>query len=485
MNTRTKAHYDDSRWQIPESWTWIRLEDITHSIKPGFPSGKHNREMKGVPHIRPMNINTKGEIDMSDVKFVQPELYDALMKGDVLFNNTNSPDLLGKTACIKQDTNWAYSNHMTRIRFDTALISPEWISYALHNLFFRGFFKMNCRHHVNQASINSTYLATRVDIPLAPHQEQKRIVSKIEELFTKLDAGIEALKKAKGQLSLCRSSTLEHAFSGTLTEKWRRGSTEKTQVLSHVGKMDDKSESLPDNWALVRLGNVCKTMTGGTPSRKIARYFNGTIPWLKSGELENNMHINSAEEHITQNALESSSARIIPKGTLLIALYGATVGKLGILEFDAAINQAICAIITPEGIESHYLFWFLMRHRNVLLSIRKGGAQPNISQGILSEIEFPLAPKPEQKAIVEEIERRFSTYENVETSIKQDILKARGLRQAILAAAYSGKILFQDPNEKSATILLERIRKEIVISGRLTKKKSHIKQENTRQRRLD
>jgi type I restriction enzyme S subunit len=115
---------------LPQGWIWIRLEDISQKINPGFPSGKHNRNSQGIPHLRPMNINANGQIDLSDVKYVQFDDYDHLLKGDVLFNNTNSPELIGKTAYIKDNTNWAYSNHITRIRLNTSLINPAWISYC-------------------------------------------------------------------------------------------------------------------------------------------------------------------------------------------------------------------------------------------------------------------------------------------------------------------------------------------------------------------
>lgn len=137
--------------------------------------------------MRPMNINIKGEIELSEVKYVQPGSYDSLLKGDVLLNNTNSPELLGKTSYIKDDTNWAYSNHMTRIRLNSSFLNSAWISYYLHSLFLKGFFKMSCTHHVNQASINSTFLSQKVQIPLPPLPEQRAIVSKIEQLFSDLD----------------------------------------------------------------------------------------------------------------------------------------------------------------------------------------------------------------------------------------------------------------------------------------------------------
>jgi len=202
--------------KLQEGWVWTRIGEITEKINPGFPSGRHNKDKQGVPHIRPMNINEKGEIDLSVVKYVQVDNYDALLKDDALFNNTNSPELLGKTAYIKRNTNYAYSNHMTRIRIDASLISAAWISNNLHFLFLSGYFKMKCIHHVNQASINSTFLSEKVLIPLPSFVEQLKIVEEIERRFSVADAIEKTVEQSLKQADRLRQSILKRAFEGKL-----------------------------------------------------------------------------------------------------------------------------------------------------------------------------------------------------------------------------------------------------------------------------
>ena len=211
--------------KLPSGWAWTTLSEIALAVNPGFPSGKWQRtEGQCVPHLRPMNIDNRGSIDLSEVKFVESKRDSPLLKGDVLFNNTNSPKLLGKTAYIKEDTNWAYSNHMTRIRLHPS-ITPGFISHYLHFLFLRGFFFSNCLHHVNQASVNSTFLKEKVPIALAPTAEQKLIVEKIEQLCSFLDAGMDSISKIQGlipltgQASTLRLSILNHAFKGKLVSQ--------------------------------------------------------------------------------------------------------------------------------------------------------------------------------------------------------------------------------------------------------------------------
>lgn len=156
---------------------------------------------------------------------------------------------------------------------------------------------------------------------------------------------------------------------------------------------------VPKDWKVVRLGNVAKTKSGGTPSRKKPEYFTGNIPWVKSGELDDNV-IYDTEEKITEEALLNSSAKIFPKGTLLIAMYGATVGKTAILAIDASTNQVVCGIFPKtKSFLSEFVRYYLAFIRPKLLNERFGGAQPNISQTIVKNSKIVLPPPPEQQKI--------------------------------------------------------------------------------------
>lgn len=149
-----------------------------------------------------------------------------------------------------------------------------------------------------------------------------------------------------------------------------------------------------------KISAFCKTGSGGTPSRSNNQFFeNGTIPWVKSGELKNR-YITNVEEYITDLAVEKSSAKLVSKDSLLIAMYGATVGEVSQLTFDATTNQAICNIQPDENIcDVNYLYRFLEASKPYLLSRRVGGGQPNISQGVIKDLEVPLPPLAEQRRI--------------------------------------------------------------------------------------
>jgi type I restriction enzyme S subunit len=205
---------------------------------------------------------------------------------------------------------------------------------------------------------------------------------------------------------------------------------------------------LPSSWEIVQIGDICSTASGGTPSRKIKKYYEGEIPWVKSGELNDGL-VSEIEEHITDEAIAKSSAKIFPSGSLLIALYGATVGRLGILTKDAATNQAVCAIFPPENVNQKYLFWYLRYIRSDLISSAIGGAQPNISQGIIKNTYVPIAPINEQIHIVDEIEKQFSRLDEAVENLKRVKANLKRYKASVLKAAVEGKLINITKDNKS------------------------------------
>ena len=184
-------------------------------------------------------------------------------------------------------------------------------------------------------------------------------------------------------------------------------------------------------------------------------YYGGNIPWLKTGDL-NDGTIIYIPEYITQRALEETSVRLNPKGSVLIAMYGATIGKIGILSFPATTNQACCACY-EYSINQMFLFYFLLANRENFIAMGGGGAQPNISKEKIISTNMPLPPLKEQERIVAEIERWLSFVDIVEKE-KSDLQSTICLAKSkILDLAIHGKLVPQDPNDEPASELLKRI----------------------------
>lgn len=218
-------------------------------------------------------------------------------------------------------------------------------------------------------------------------------------------------------------------------------------------------------WPWFELGKVCRTTSGGTPSRKNSDYFGGEVPWVKSGELPDGPVL-EIEESITEVALAASSAKLLPAGTLLMALYGATVGKLGVLAKPAATNQAVCALFPSAGLETKFLFWFLRFRRPHLVAIAVGGAQPNISQGLVRSLLVPVPAASIQRLVVAEIEKQFSRLDEAVANLQRVQANLRRQRASILASAMTGCLVAGMEHERWSVAEIGSVAK--VISG-LTK----------------
>ena len=208
---------------------------------------------------------------------------------------------------------------------------------------------------------------------------------------------------------------------------------------------------LPENWCWTRMQEIAQWGSGGTPSRKVSEYYNGDISWVKTGEL-NDDYIFETEEHITQEAISHSSAKIYPTDTVVIAMYGATIGKVGILEIPAATNQACaCAIVKPST-DYKYLFYYAQSQKDDFIKKGKGGAQPNISQEIIKFHQFPLPPLAEQQRIVDRIESLFAKLDEAKEKAQAVVDSFETRKAAILHKAFTGELTAKWREEHGVSI---------------------------------
>lgn len=257
---------------------------------------------------------------------------------------------------------------------------------------------------------------------------------------------------------------------------------------------DELPFDLPKGWEWARLGAIGDWGSGATPSRTHPEYYNGDIPWLKTGDLTDSF-IESIPECISQLALKKTSVRLNETGSVLMAMYGATIGKLGILTFPATTNQACCACKPLPGIEALYLFYFLMSQRAAFIKRGEGGAQPNISKEKIVSTLIPIPPLAEQRRIVNRLESLLplvEAYGKAEAELSE--LDARFpdmLKKSILQDAVQGKLVPQDPNDEPASVLLERIRAEkrrLIKEGKIKKDKHEsviFRRDNSHYEKLD
>ena len=229
----------------------------------------------------------------------------------------------------------------------------------------------------------------------------------------------------------------------------------KTNTTSDKPHYENVPFEVPSSWVWTTLGEIGNWQSGSTPSRLRKDYYGGNIPWLKTGDL-NDGYISDIPEYITETALKETSVKLNPKDSVLIAMYGATIGKVGILSFPATTNQACCAC-TDYLVKKMYLFYFLLANREKFIAMGGGGAQPNISKEKIVSTLIPLPPKQEQSRIVEGIEHWLSLVDCIEKNKDNLQRTIKEAKSKILTLAIHGKLVPQAPTDEPASELLKRI----------------------------
>lgn len=295
-------------------------------------------------------------------------------------------------------------------------------------------------------------LIKNLEIPIPPLNEQSRIVAHIEELFSELDKAVDTLKTTKEQLAVYRQAVLKAAFEGKYTKWWRKNHNvsaneeycelrKENQVFKDTsGDENELSLNIPDEWMKVRLGEIFDVEVGATPSRQHAEYWNGSIPWVSSGEVRFTT-INKTREMITDIGLKNASTNLQPIGTVLLAMIGEgkTRGQSAILNIPAAHNQNTAAILVSKTLcQPKYIYYFLQLNYENTRRVGSGNNQKALNKERVRAIRVPFAPIAEQSIIVKEIEKRLSICKNIEQTVNTALAQADAMRQSILKQAFEG-----------------------------------------------
>ena len=438
---------DEIPFEIPQGWEWCRLNNYSD-----VRDGTHDSPQyvfSGYPLITSKDF-IGGKFDFSKTKYIDENTFIEINKrsnvqiGDILFSMIGGN--IGSMILITKENYFDMAIKNVAL-FKQYIYNDIIIKYLYFYLQSQVVNIRNTAFGGAQSFVPLNMLRNYL-MPIPPLNEQKKIIEK----FKSIDFVIQQYEKAYCELINLKQelypklnkSILQEAIQGKLVpqiaeegtarellgqirqEKQKlveEGKLKKTALTDSIiykgednryyEKIDQQCKDIteeipfeiPENWEWTRMGQIGDWGAGSTPQRGNAMYYNGNIPWLKTGELNNGI-VYDTEEKVTQKAFQDCSLRMNKIGDVLIAMYGATIGKLAIVGKELTTNQACCGC-TPYMIYNWYLFYFLMASKDAFIKKGEGGAQPNISRVKLVEHLIPLPPLKEQQRIVAQIERLF------------------------------------------------------------------------------
>lgn len=397
----------------------------------------------------------------------------SLEEGDVLI--ARMPDPLGR-ACIfpKIDSKAVTVVDICLVRVGSrAGVSNHLLKYWFNSPIIRNQIAMlatgTTRKRITRKKL------TELELPVPPYNEQIRIANKLDSILAKVDKAQARLDKIPAILKRFRQSVLAAATSGELTKEWRTlnvvPETELEQIESYwqneLLRQDRKYKpySYPQGdidkrgWLPSKLGAICDVHVGSTPKRTEKTYWGGDVKWVSSSEVAF-CEIFDTKEKITTLGLDNSSTRLHPPGTVMLAMIGQgkTRGQPAILRAEACHNQNTAALRVPEPfLLSEYLYYFLWEKYEETRKIGGGNNQKALNKATVQSIDISLPSISEQRAIVKKIERLFKKANKVEKQYLDAKTRLDRLTQSILAKAFRGELVPQDPNDEPAEKLLERI----------------------------
>ena len=438
-----KCIEDEIPFEVPEGWAWCRLSQIIilYSGQDLEPS-RYNDNSIGIPYITGASNFEDGRIIINrwtDSPTTHATIDDLLLTckgsgvGKMVWCNIENAHIARQIMALRC-IDGLYKNYLeiVMLAFLSKIVSKA-------NGLIPGLSR--------DVILNMTF-------PLPPFNEQTQIYHKSKEILSCTQQVDKETEKLIDIINITKSKILDLAIRGKLVPQnpndepasvlLERIRAEKEELIKQGKIKRDKKESIifrgddnsyyekigndiicideelpfdiPHNWSWCRLGNIGDWAAGSTPSRSYPEYYNGTIPWLKTGDL-NDGYITNIPESISEEALKNTSVRLNPSGSVLIAMYGATIGKLGILTFPATTNQACCACSPLDGINNHYLFYYLLSQKDNFVYRSVGGAQPNISKEKIVTTLMPVPPYEEQRQILDKIDIFFDLIRDIEKSL--------------------------------------------------------------------
>jgi type I restriction enzyme S subunit len=467
---------------LPTGWVRVLLAEATYFVPTGVPAFDGEVEYYSTGSIQSRSAQPEGRFTIQS----RPSRANRWgREGDVLQARMQGTEK-GILVC-QQLANRLFSTGFLQLRPVAGVSDPQFVAHYVRSYEF-----LSARDELASGSTQVALTdssAKELTIPLPPFAEQQRIVAKLDTLLGEVDTCQRRLANIPHLLKRFRQSVLAAACSGRLTVDWRRQNPavetghvllerirEKRLALAPTKKQkaqiekvfdeanlrideEDRNE-MPVTWIHCRVGAVGTVCNGSTPSRTRPEFWDGKIPWVSSGQVRNNV-ITETRERISHEGYESSSVRILPPGTVLLAMIGEgkTRGQTAILSIEATINQNIAAVVLEHGLISSAFLWRWFQLKYEATRERGSGSGPQaLNCQRVREIPFVLPPLAEQHEIVRRMDQLFTFADQLEARFAKARAHADKLTQSFLAKAFRGELVPQDPNDEPASALLARMR---------------------------
>ena len=458
--------------ELPKGWSSCKIDDVCKIIRGiTFPKTAKTTEKLNdhIPCLRTTNVQESTDwknLIYIPSKYVKDE--SKLVKiSDILISNSNSLDLVGKVSYVDQIIkNSTFGGFITIIRSHSC--DSKYLFYQLRSSQIKNYFRGIASTTTNISNISTSKIAdTEIFIP--PLNEQKRIVAKIEELFSLVNSAKDTLEKTKILLKQYRQSILKHAFEGRLTEEWRKGHSISNSRCRWDLKDDtienDNLPNIPSNWCwrkLEEISNGVVVSFVGTVSNYFVDKDVG-IPFLRSQNVRKGKIDLKNLKFVNKSFHDREKKSQLKPNNLLIVRVGANRGDSCIVPSSLSIANSGNIIIAKifEDIAPLLNYYFQSQFcQKQLLAMTTGSAQGVINTKSVAQTLIPIPSIEEQKQIISLIEESFSLIDKNEKIVDELLLQCNQIKNSILKHAFEGKLVPQDPNDESAEILLQRIREE-------------------------
>jgi len=409
-------------------WEWKKLGEVCEIHGRIGWQGLTRKEYRSSGDyllITGINFTDNNTVDYESCVYVDKERYVQdqyiqVRENDLLITKDGT---LGKLALIAEmpPKPATLNGGLFVIRNPDNKIYPKFLMYVMKSEPFRKMIRKSITG--STVPLLTQNMLVNFPIPIPSLSEQRSIVKQLDEKLTKIEK-----IKTNAETNLKNAKEL---FEITLEK-------ELNPLSRHSERSEESSAELPSGWEWKKIGDFCETSSGGTPLKQHNEYYeNGNIPWLRSGEVCQK-EIFETEMYITQKGMENSSAKYFPENSVVVAMYGATAGQVGIVRFRTTTNQAVCGIFPNEKYKTEYLYYALLSKKKELVAQAVGGAQPNISQIKIRNLQIPLPPLSVQKEIVARLDKLSENVKRLEANYKQIIANCDELKKTTLKQTFQG-----------------------------------------------